>query len=140
MYYSSICTTEQLCGRNADSRNKKEKNLIFMTSTFSCSQKKNKSVRYYRHLPATDVRRMVRQTPNLASDFIVIRPTDMTVHIDFGFVLGSSCESRLHVLRSFSSPLTSSPCFAGTTFVFHRLLPSRQLGCLKRSLRHGTTH
>lgn len=41
------------------------------------------------HLPATEVRRIVRQNPNLASDFIVIRPTAMTVYTDFGLVVGA---------------------------------------------------
>lgn len=55
-----------------------------MRSTFSLKPKIYLPVT---HSPATEVRKIAKQIPNSASDFIVIRPTAMTVLTDFGLVV-----------------------------------------------------
>lgn len=47
------------------------------------------------HSPATEVKRIAMQNPNLASDFIEIRVTAMTVRVDFGLVVLISFKHRL---------------------------------------------
>lgn len=75
------------------------------------------------HLPATEVRRIVRQNPYLASDFIVIRPTAMTaLQPEFG--------PPVRVLVCFFP----SSRFAGATVVF---FSSRQLNNLNGVIGHG---
>lgn len=46
------------------------------------------------YLPATEVKRMAMQNPILASDFIAIRVTAMTVRVDFGLVVLISFKGR----------------------------------------------
>lgn len=85
-----------LCERNTDSRkglNIHERHISLIPEINSLAS----------HSPATEVRRIVRQNPNLASDFIVIRA------IDFGLVVGSppSLAILLLVLSSADSTLFS---------------------------------
>lgn len=54
-----------------------------------------------RYLPATEVKRIAMQNPILASDFIAIRVTAMTVRVDFGLVVLISFKGRF----AFSGPL-----------------------------------
>lgn len=65
---------------------------------------KNLLTKCNEHLPATEVRRMVRQIPNLARDFMVMRPTAMTVCIDIGLADSDKKKSPDSlVVRYFSS-------------------------------------
>lgn len=66
------------------------------------------------HLPATEVKRIAMQNPNLASDFIEIRVTAMTVRVDFAPVILFSSEPR----------------FASSVPLLHKLLCFRPLSLL----------
>lgn len=81
------------------------------------------------HSPVTEVRRIAKQIPNLASDFIPIRPTAMVVFDDFGFVVKEVHGDIFSLLAVLS--------FHTSHFVFG---PSRQLNGSNRSRRHAKIH
>lgn len=110
-----------LCGRNTDSK----KRIKYSWKAQFPYWKKINSLKS--HSPATEVRRIVKQNPNLASDFIVIRATTMIVYIDFGLVVRSPPSLVVLLLVLYSADTT----------LFLALFSSRQLNNLNWSLRHG---